>query len=266
MIANHEHWLSTARAGGRGTLEPVYPRTTPVRAGVDPIRGVRAFNSIVFGSIGRMERSAERRSLERNKRALTMTLLKRCTADIWTSRTDEADIRLEAEETGRPLLFLNETKGPSVSFSHYEGRTWAAICPSTQAVGIDAACDAEFQGRYPFHRAFGDEELDTAVDTMEGDVPRAAALLWSAKEAAVKAIGCGFRLLDPLEVNVHLSAPEAEDKLDSLPAVVTTTALQRHGMSVPVTLRVHIFREDGIWLSITTARLRPTRRVGAGAR
>ena len=33
------------------------------------------------------------------------------------------------------------------------------------------------------------------------------ALLWSVKEATVKALGCGFHLLDPLDIEVHDPVP-----------------------------------------------------------
>ena len=57
-------------------------------------------------------------------------------------------------------------------------------------------------GVYPFARAFRAEELKYARALCSNDTVRGAALVWSAKEASVKAVGAGFNLLDPLEVRV----------------------------------------------------------------
>jgi phosphopantetheinyl transferase len=69
-------------------------------------------------------------------------------------------------------------------------------------VGIDVAYPQEFAGAYPFSRAFGPQEMDCVRDVAGQDTPRAAALIWSLKEAAVKAIGTGFNTHDPREVRV----------------------------------------------------------------
>jgi phosphopantetheinyl transferase len=70
------------------------------------------------------------------------------------------------------------------------------------SIGIDVAYPEEFAGGYPFARAFRPEELDCASALCPNNIPRGAALIWSAKEATVKATGAGFNLLDPLEVRV----------------------------------------------------------------
>jgi phosphopantetheinyl transferase len=70
------------------------------------------------------------------------------------------------------------------------------------SVGIDVSYPEEFTGAYPFGRAFRTEELDFAEALCPNDRARGAALLWSAKEASVKATGAGFNFFDPLEVRV----------------------------------------------------------------
>ena len=40
---------------------------------------------------------------------------------------------------------------------------------------------------------------------------KASALLWSVKEAVVKALGCAFHLVDPLQITVY---PSAEGTVD----------------------------------------------------
>jgi phosphopantetheinyl transferase len=73
---------------------------------------------------------------------------------------------------------------------------------SRGSVGIDVAYPEEFADGYPFARAFTPDELDCARMLCHNDTARGAALIWSAKEASVKATGAAFNLIDPLEVRV----------------------------------------------------------------
>jgi hypothetical protein len=114
-----------------------------------------------------------------------------------------ASLTLRKDRLGRPLLFVGGAAGPAVSFSHAGGRTWAALSDG-RGVGIDAALPEEFYGAYPLARAFRPGELNWGLEFCCGDPVQAPALLWSLKEAAIKAIGCGFNLFDPLDV---LAAP-----------------------------------------------------------
>jgi phosphopantetheinyl transferase len=88
-----------------------------------------------------------------------------------------------------------------LSFSHQEERLWAAM-GSYGCVGIDVAYPEEFTGGYPFKRAFRAEELDCVRALCDKNTARAAALIWSLKEAAVKAAGTGFNCCGPLQVRV----------------------------------------------------------------
>ena len=56
---------------------------------------------------------------------------------------------------------------------------------------------AEFEAGYPMARAFRPAELDWARPLSGGNTSGAAALLWSLKEAAVKALGVGFHFHRP---------------------------------------------------------------------
>jgi len=47
----------------------------------------------------------------------------------------------------------------------------------------------------PFSRVFHAQELQHALRLAGGDLEKASALLWSIKEAVVKALGCGFHLV-----------------------------------------------------------------------
>ena len=110
-------------------------------------------------------------------------------------------VSLETTALGQPRLMLRGQPGPAVSFSQAAGRLWAALTCAGQ-VGVDAALPSEFEAGYPMARAFRPAELDWARPLSGGDTAGAAALLWALKEAAVKALGVGFHLLDPLAVEV----------------------------------------------------------------
>jgi phosphopantetheinyl transferase (holo-ACP synthase) len=69
-------------------------------------------------------------------------------------------------------------------------------------LGIDACEAAEFAAPYPLERAFRASELAWASEVCRGDSAEAAALLWAAKEACVKALGWGFHLCHPLDVGI----------------------------------------------------------------
>lgn len=120
---------------------------------------------------------------------------------LWRILPDNAPLTIQKSPLGQPRLFIGDRPGPSLSLSHGEGQTWAAICGAGN-IGIDVAFPGEFADDYPFARAFSLEELDIATALCDNDVNRGAALIWSAKEATVKATGAGFNRLDPLEVRV----------------------------------------------------------------
>lgn len=119
----------------------------------------------------------------------------------WRLSHAENTLTLHKSTLGEPYLLLGDQQGPSLSFSHGKGRLWAAMC-SKGRVGIDVAYPEEFAAGYPFDRAFRPEELDSARALCHNDTARGAALIWSAKEASVKATGTGFNRFDPLDVQV----------------------------------------------------------------
>jgi phosphopantetheinyl transferase len=120
----------------------------------------------------------------------------------WQLPRAENTLTLHKSTLGEPYLLLGDQPGPSLSFSHGKGRLWAAMS-SKGRVGIDVAYPEEFAADYPFARAFRPEELDRARALCQNDTARGAALIWSAKEASVKAIGTGFNRFDPLDVRVE---------------------------------------------------------------
>jgi 4'-phosphopantetheinyl transferase superfamily len=115
-------------------------------------------------------------------------------------------VNLEVTTLGQPRLILDGQPGPAVSFSRAAGRIYAALTPAGQ-VGVDAAMPAEFDPGYPMARVFQPAELDWARHVNGGSAAGAAALLWALKEAAVKALGVGFHVLDPLGVETFSPSP-----------------------------------------------------------
>ncbi len=117
-------------------------------------------------------------------------------------------IELVHDTLGRPHLLLGEHRGPAISFSTAGEEVWAALCGDESDIGIDVAGSAEFQEGYPVHRVFHAQELHQAWELAGGDLAKAAALLWSIKEAVAKALGCAFHLVAPRDIHVDPTAGE----------------------------------------------------------
>ena len=111
---------------------------------------------------------------------------------------------------GKPHLLLGEHQlGPAISFSQGGGKIWAALSGDDSDIGIDVAGSDEFQKEYPFHRVFHSQELQHALRLAGGNLEKASSLLWSIKEAAVKALGSAFHLVDPRQITVFPSVGDA---------------------------------------------------------
>ncbi|MHC1745070.1 MAG: 4'-phosphopantetheinyl transferase superfamily protein [Syntrophobacteraceae bacterium] len=118
------------------------------------------------------------------------------------SRARRSDLSVLRSPLGQPLLRVDGVPGPAMSMSRTPGLLWGAVSAGP-AVGIDVASRNDFVGRYPYHRAFGPEELTLATGCIGHDLPSVAAGLWAIKEAAVKAVGTGFHGFDPRDVRVR---------------------------------------------------------------
>lgn len=149
---------------------------------------------------------------------------------------------------GRPHLLLGEIQGPAISFSQGGGKVWASLCVDASDIGIDAASTDEFQGEYPLHRVFHDQELHHALRLTGGDEAKASALLWSVKEAVVKALGCAFHLVAPLQV--HVSPAVEGDRGYTFPICLSGKAQLRYPMVAGRSLWVRSFPQEKMWLSI----------------
>jgi len=157
---------------------------------------------------------------------------------------------------GRPQLLLGECEGPAISFSEGGGKVWAALCGDESDIGIDVAVNDEFHREYPFHRVFHPQELQHALWLAGGDLGKASALLWSVKEAVVKALGCAFHLVDPRQITVYPSA--GGDGGYTFPVCLSGKALVRFPMMVSRYILVRSLPERKTWLSIALLSRRPT--------
>jgi phosphopantetheinyl transferase (holo-ACP synthase) len=149
---------------------------------------------------------------------------------------------------GRPHLLLGEYRGPAISFSEGRGRVWAALSGDESDIGIDVAGTDEFQREYPFHRVFHPQELQHALTLAGGDLEKASALLWSIKEAVVKALGCAFHLVDPRQVTVYPSV--GGNGGYTFPVSLSGKALARFPIAARGSLWVRSLPQRKMWLSI----------------
>ncbi len=173
-------------------------------------------------------------------------------------------IQIVHDTLGRPHLLLGEHRGPAISFSTAGEDVWAALCGDQSDIGIDVAGSAEFQEGYPMHRVFHAPELHQALELAGGDLAKAAALLWSIKEAVAKALGCAFHLVDPRDIHVYPSAVEEGGPLRQVrqahcrhaqggPAFsvrLTGKALVRFPMADHRPIAVRSLHQAESWLSI----------------
>ncbi|MFZ5453366.1 MAG: 4'-phosphopantetheinyl transferase family protein [Thermodesulfobacteriota bacterium] len=113
------------------------------------------------------------------------------------------ELSLVQNRWGKPHLLLDGAPGPGVSFSWSAGAWWAALGTTSSWIGLDAASPYEFTGAYPVHKVFRTGEWQAATSLTGGDREEAAALLWSAKEAVVKARGCGYHFCGPRQIRVE---------------------------------------------------------------
>ena len=180
------------------------------------------------------------------------TLGKRCQS----SRRAVCKIRVYSGPLGRPRLLLGEVRGPAISFSMCGGKVWAALCGDGSDIGIDVAGADEFQSDYPYQRVFHPEELEHALKLTGGVLDMASALLWSIKEAVVKALGCAFHLVDPLQITVH-PLVESSGGGYTFPVGLSGKALVRFPLAGGRSLRVRSVPQDSLWLSIALVTRRP---------
>ena len=188
--------------------------------------------------------------------AMESPLWKRCQS----SNRAAFPIQVVRSMLGRPHLLLGEYRGPAISFSEGGGKVWAALCGDESDIGIDVAGVDEFQREYPFHRVFHAQELQHALRLAGGDLEKASALLWSIKEAVVKALGCAFHLVDPRQVTVYPSVGGTAGGNGgyTFPVGLSGKALVRFPMAARGSLWVRSLPQGKMWLSVALLNRRPT--------
>ena len=103
-------------------------------------------------------------------------------------------IEIRAAASGAPEAFLADQPAPAtISLSHRAGRAICAVAPPGVALGCDLEIieprSAGFAADY-----FTLEEQALVAEASAADCPRLLALVWSAKESALKALREGLRL------------------------------------------------------------------------
>ena len=157
------------------------------------------------------------------------------------------EFALKSDSWGKPEIWLGAARGPALSFSWSAGRLWAAVGPAESSLGLDAAAPEDFLEPYPHHRVFLEMEWETAMTLTAGDRAEAAALLWTVKEAAVKAEGHGFHLLSPKQVQVIFAGSGEQGYLSWVYLDGNHTDRRNHYIALSVRL-------EKIWLSVAWGR------------
>jgi phosphopantetheinyl transferase len=157
------------------------------------------------------------------------------------------DLNLVTGPLGQPRLLVRGVSGPSLSFSWGGNRLWAALGDQRWGLGIDVAGAGEFSGEYPYPRVFHPAEFWQVSRITGGEAAEAAALLWAVKEAAVKALGCGFYFFGPRALRVE-PAGAGEDG-QRFGAFLATSPGDPHALRLPVMVR----REGDVWLAAALA-------------
>ena len=173
-----------------------------------------------------------------------------------SSNRADFPIQVECGLLGKPHLLLGKERGPAISFSTCGGKVWAALCGDESDMGIDVAGSDEFKSAYPYQRVFQPQEFQHALRLTSGNLEEASALLWSIKEAVVKALGCGFHLVDPRQITVH--PPVAGGSGYTFPVGLSGKALERIPVVAGQPLWVRSFLQNKMWFSIALVNRKPT--------
>lgn len=213
--------------------------------------------AVYFASLPSVgDSSKESRTNPEGERHHLVTLLwdhlmaRECTPRKFNHPSDKEafPIQIVYNRLGKPYLLLGEFQGPAISFSVGGGKIWAALCGDGSEIGIDMAGTYEFTGEYPFHRVFHEQELRHALSLTGGDAGQASALLWSVKEAVVKAIGCAFHRVESRHVHVYPSVRRAG--VYAFPVRLSGKALDQSPISAGRCIWAYSLPQVGGWFSI----------------
>lgn len=166
----------------------------------------------------------------------------------------ESDLKITKDGLGKPLLLVDGDAGPSISFASTHDFIWAALCRQDRSCGVDCASAKEFDHGYPFQKIFCATEITILRDvTGIRSTENLAAIIWSLKESAVKALGCGFHLVNPLELSV-VGLDMCSSMLLSEVRVLTEQSVGSRGLaSRTQAIPVRSFMANGEWISVALA-------------
>ena len=217
-----------------------------------PGGGVVFYASVAGNSVVSTGCAASQTENRRQLVTLLWEYLRATGSPLWTrhpfSSGAALPIQIVHDALGRPHLLLGERRGPAISFSTGGDEVWAALCGDESDIGIDVAGSAEFQEGYPVHRVFHAQELHQALELAGGDLARAAALLWSIKEAVAKTLGCAFHLVHPRDIHIYPSAVEEGGPAFSVR--LAGKALLRFPMAGRRPIAVRSLPQAETWISI----------------
>jgi phosphopantetheinyl transferase len=160
---------------------------------------------------------------------------------------NNSPVTVHKSRLGRPILALNGMPGPSISFSYHNSKVWGAMCEIPHQCGIDVASSSEFDEKFPLQKIFLPKEITEAIQ-FAGSIESALALLWSAKESVVKAAGCGFHLIDPIEVCLEF-IHNCND-VQNMNAHIRESSNPARSHRVSDLFKVGSFRHDEEWISV----------------
>jgi phosphopantetheinyl transferase len=208
---------------------------------------------ILYSSIGFSNKKGNRRKeMHRAKIELLTELLKHPTLvdfiEAHPMVNSQENLVITSDRWGKPVVMTGKQQLLSLSFSSSDNKIWCLICTGNNKCGIDAARFSEFDPGYPHYRAFLKAELSGAADMTCGEISDAAALLWSGKEAIVKALGCAFRLVDPLGIRIYIKKLEGDTCWSS--AELLKSRINRSGVVGEPGIVVKSRRHGDDWVSI----------------
>ncbi len=170
-------------------------------------------------------------------------------------RGHEWDIEAEGSETlelsktrlGKPIFISAQQSALTVSFSYVQADAWAAISEFPWACGVDAASAREFDHKFPVEKVFSLEEFE-AGRLIEKDRNSLIALLWSAKESVVKAVGCGFHLIAPRAIELSIVSGAAD--ILRFVGRLHGPSSDRGFLCSSANIAVESFRRGSAWISV----------------
>ncbi len=165
--------------------------------------------------------------------------------------------RLSKTRFGKPILISDQHSALTLSFSYVQADAWGAISELPWVCGVDAASVRDFDDKFPVEKVFSPDEFE-AGRLVEKDRNSVIALLWSAKESVVKAVGCGFHLIPPraIELRIVSASPDILNVVVSLPKRSGGRGLLCASTNVDVVS----FRRGRAWISVALRReTRPAR-------